>query len=1606
MKTKLTAKRSLSLMAVLALCMGIFGMVAPTAPVAEETPVPIYMDTSYTFAERAADLVSRMTLQEKASQLGNESAEIPRLGVAKYNYWSEGLHGVARSGEATSFPTSYGIAASWNRDLVQRITEVTADEARAYNNEQGKGLSYWSPTINMSRDPRWGRAEESYGEDPFLTTEIGSAFAKGLEGTDEDTKYLKVIATIKHYAANNSEFNRHWGNSAVDERALREYYTRAFKGVIQNTGVHSVMSSYNRVNEIPSAANEYLLTTLLRRTFGFTGYVTSDCGSIGNVINDHKYQPAGWDKPVDGAGATAVCITAGNDLECGGVFKGNAVAAVQRGLMTEDDIDVALVRMFTARMETGEFDPAEMVPYRSEEYSWDNQISADDHTAVALQSAEEAVTLLKNEPAAGETEPLLPLDAAENDNVVIVGENDLINNLILGDYSGTPNDANKYTPFKGIEKVLKELNPNATLTYLNTNASGANFFANFKNFELKTADGTTKTTLKPADAVDFDGCRHESNKTNFGYVYNSGWVRYDNVSFEDITQITVQASGDKNNCSHGDFEVRLGSKDGQLVGKVTSSATSGWTDYRVFTGEISAEDKGVTGPQTVYIVFNSGVEYNAFGEEQQKILREADTVIAYVGTRQSDSGESNDRRNINFPRFQSEMVASVLEINPRTVVYISSVAQMNIEGFREAAPAITWCTYNGQAQGLAAGNLLFGKANPSAKLTYTWYADESELPKIDDYNIYTTDTSNGRTYQYFSGKVSYPFGHGLSYTDFEYSNMQIEGVGESDGTVWRAGDVDGNGEVTANDALQVLQHATKKITLSADEMERADVDGTAGLTAGDALQILQCATKKITLPIFGGAVKEGVITPNDTLTVTVDVKNTGSVAGAEVVQAYVSSPLADKKFRPAKQLKGFDKVFLNAGETKTVTIELPVADWYFYDEEAEKNIYDQGNWTVEIGSSSGDIRAEQTVEMFGDLTAELSVVFALPSGHTLNMSNKTITTELSATMSDDSFVDLSKAEVKYTSSNTAVAVVDNNGTVRGVGAGAATITASVTVNGITKTSTFPVAVADVLNVSTITVDGKALEGYNPSTLNYSVMLESDATAIPVVDCPEKGEYVTVTQATAIPGTATVVVDYKGEVTTYSIYFYKMHEPVSTDFTKVTDLPDDWRVYDNGKEVIESPDNWKLTDKGLTITTEAGDLYQAHNDAKNIIVQDAYGDWVADTKFVMGDTFKGGYQQIAFLVFQDEDNYLKFSYESGNRLKVVQESGGNTGEKQPYNGGMQWSGDTQYFRIQKNGDEYSFFYSADGGATYILFTQVTATLKDVKLGFAAVNSFSGTPSPIDVSFEYLNVFNMKDCTCGIEALTFEDQVLDLAATAVGSAPLASITTTGECTIPGHDVSGAAYTYALKEGGENTCNATVTNNKVVAKQQGYVDLTVTAAIANGETATADARITVKATDGSLIAWLQQEEKASAETHALSITPDLGGGLDMTAYKGKHVYVEYEVMVKTTHTDPAPATDGWLAYVVNGYVQVNGNKIDTIGYNRADDRSFDKPGEWKKFKVEVPAEIIETGLISQMTFLTYNDVGGKYKDHTDDIEWTDNNGVVFYLRNAKLTTDAPAE
>lgn len=731
-----------------ALLMGA-GLSAETLP---------YKDATLSPEERAADLVSRMTLEQKIDQVGHITPAIPSLGLKSYNYWNEAIHGVARSGLATSFPVSKALSSTWDLPLVFDVATAISDECRIYNNNSGKGLIYWCPTINMSRDPRWGRDEENYGEDPWLTGRIAVEFIKGMQGDDD--KYYKTIATAKHFAANNYEKGRHNTSSDVDDRNLREYYLPAFEMAVKEANVRSIMSAYNAVNGIPCGANHELLIDILRGEWGFDGFVTSDCGAVEDVYNKHHYVKTG-------AEASAVSMINGEDLNCGNTFQEYCMEAIQNGLMTEADLDRALTRVLASRFSVGEFDPASSVSWTSVS---SDLLNCEAHQQLALKAAQEAIVLLKNDNG------FLPL--SKEKSVAIIGPQG--NNVILGGYSGSPT---------------------ALTTILEGVASKMDFVYD---------DGTVQFEDCTEQSVPSSNKRltHEANGSsgNLGYIYNNDWVAFENVHFgTGRTHLDVYHAAKNNNPTVVKFY--LDNMDGDPAATVTCPVTGNWSSYTVTTVEV---DPAVfNGTHKVYTKFEGGTNGDKYCanmdwfrfydptvtnpleeggpvyfykgcditgsattniERAKEIAAKADVVIFCGGTDLTVSDESNDRTSLNLPGDQQALLEAVYSVNPNIVLVLQTCSSMTINWAQEHLPAIVEAWYDGQAQGQAIADVLYGDFNPSGHLTTTWYSSLSVLPStMLNYDI----RKAGYTYMYHKAAPLYPFGHGLSYTTFEYSDMAL-----------------------------------------------------------------------------------------------------------------------------------------------------------------------------------------------------------------------------------------------------------------------------------------------------------------------------------------------------------------------------------------------------------------------------------------------------------------------------------------------------------------------------------------------------------------------------------------------------------------------------------------------------------------------------------------------------------------------------------------------------------------------------------------------------------------------------------------------------------------
>ena len=887
--------------------------------------VPIYLNTHYSFAERAADLVSQMTLAEKASQLpSNYAAPIPRLGVQEYAWWNEYQHGVNtlfdnmvcgpptcekgtqgftgpnQGPPATSFPTNQAATMSWDPRLTYQEMTAVSTEARGFLDKSlwGNGvnnlgpakadygsLSFYAPNVNLMRDPRWGRNNEAFGEDPFLVGRMADAYVDGAQGETMAgqplTPYLKTIAVAKHYALNTEEADRMTGSSDTTDANIRDYYTSQFRSVIENAHVAGLMSSYNAINGTPSPVDTYTLNELAQRTYGFNGYVSSDCLAVTSAWGTHHWAPPGWTRVATAgggaavwtntstgqtvsapAGAEAYSLRAGTGVNCIGPEANpqSIEEAIQAHVLSQGVLDTALVHMFLQRMRTGEFDPAGRVRWTRITKA---QIQSAAHTALARRQADQDIVLLKNDtfrPSrhAHSAGRLLPANPRKLSHVVIVGN--LADTVTLGGYSGNP--ATQVNAVEGITRVVKAANPKATLTY--------------------DSCGTSTTSTSRAQ------------------------------------------------CSQGTLAA----------------------------------------------------------------IKKADLLVVFVGTDLNVAAEGKDAKSIAMPGNYDSLIKQVAKVgNPRMVLAIQAALPVTISNVQKRFPAIVFSGYNGEEQGNALADVLFGKQDPSGHLDFTWFQDNKQLPPISNYGLTPAQTGGkGRTYMYLTDKPTYAFGYGLSYTHFKFSPVAI--------------------------------HPDRRVSA------------------------------------------------NGTLNVSFSVTNTGRVAGAAVPQLYAAPRFADPALAlPIRQLVGFQKTkLLRPGRTEHITLRVPIAGLSRWDERKLREVVPDGRWRFELSTAAGKVVSARAVRVFGTLTPRVKYVTVQPDqvifhvGETLKLTGKNpwiapdtnskleqrhapADNIIEAVNNDESFVDVHRAHVRYSSSSQRVATVSSGGVMKAISPGVATI--NVTVDGVT-----------------------------------------------------------------------------------------------------------------------------------------------------------------------------------------------------------------------------------------------------------------------------------------------------------------------------------------------------------------------------------------------------------------------------------------------------------------------------------------------------------------------------------------------------------------------------
>ncbi len=845
---------------------------------------PAYKNPTLPFEARVRDLVGRMTLEEKVLQMKDVAPAIPRLDVPEYNWWNEALHGVARSGLATSFPQAIGMAATWDDSLMLHMATIISDEARAKheeyvrtgNRQRYQGLTFWSPNINLFRDPRWGRGQETYGEDPFLTGSLAVRFIRGLQG--DDPKYFKTIATVKHFAVHSGpEPDRHSFDAVVSERDLRESYLPHFEMGIRTGKAYSLMCAYNRVDGKPACASDMLLKDVLRGEWGFPGYIVSDCGAIDDIYLRHKTVQTAPE-------AAAIAVKTGTDLDCGRVYP-NLVESAKQGLITAAQIDTSVSRLFLARFRLGMFDPPQLVPWARTPITVLDQPS---HRAAALQAARESMVLLKNEGG------MLPL-RKDLGTIAVIGPNADQWQMLLGNYNGLP--ADPITPLRGIREavprtrvlyargsdladgfpVLDLVPPSALRTSQGAPGLNVDYYARH------TMDGAPlySRTDSTVDANWHDGApRSDMNVDDFGVRWTGSFI--------------PPLTGTYRLGLIGTVKFQLYLDDSLMVRSVYPTHDGEFPDPRLVQSAPLRLEGGrryairVDAAETygdAQIHFLWSVPQDTLESEAVRVAQQANAVVLFLGLTARLEGEEmpvqvegfrgGDRTSLDLPAPQQALLERIANLGKPTVLVLMSGSAVAVNWAQGHVPAIIEAWYPGQAAGTAIADVLFGAYNPAGRLPVTFYRSANDLPGFADYRM------AGRTYRFFDGVPLYPFGHGLSYTTFSYGNLRT----------------------------------------SADSM-RAD----------------------------------------GSIAVQVDVTNVGTRAGDEVVQLYVQHA-GSKVDRPKQDLRGYARVSLKPGETRTVSLPLTAKSLAYWDSTSHQWIVEPEPVRVMIGSSAANIRLQKTISV-------------------------------------------------------------------------------------------------------------------------------------------------------------------------------------------------------------------------------------------------------------------------------------------------------------------------------------------------------------------------------------------------------------------------------------------------------------------------------------------------------------------------------------------------------------------------------------------------------------------------------------------------------------------
>jgi beta-glucosidase len=832
-------------------------------------------DPSLPIEQRVNDVVSRLTLEEKVKQMLNATPAVPRLGIPAYDWWNETLHGVARTPfRVTSYPQAIGMAATWDTTSLYRMADYSALEGRAIHNkaielgrtkERYLGLTYWTPNINIFRDPRWGRGQETYGEDPFLTAMLARAFVHGLQG--DDPKYLKAAACAKHFAVHSGpEPSRHVDNFNPSAYDLWDTYLPAFRELVTKANVAGVMCAYNAVNTQPCCANDLLMNDILRKQWKFSGYVTSDCWAIDDFFKYHKTHKDSVTAAVDG-------VMHGTDIECGTSVYYTLYNGVKSGLISESQIDLSLKRLFTIRYRLGMFDPVGMVKYAQ---TPSTVLEAPEHKALALKMAQQSIVLLKNE------NNTLPL-SKKIKKIAVIGPNADNSISILGNYNGIPSVV--ITALQGIQdklgkdvEVIYEKAVNFTNDTLLAYADVGDQYR-WDDKQGFKAEYFNNRDLKDAPIVRVEGKVDNLWQEGSGVIND---IRANNFSARYTTNFTATKDGDMT------FEVEA--DDGYRFLINDREALNAWQRNRWGARTYKLQTK----KDSVYKIVleywqgegKANVRLRAGNFEKTNFnalagrIKDADAIIYVGGISPQLEGEEmrvdfpgfngGDRTSILLPAVQTELLKTLKSTGNPVVFVVMTGSAIAIPWENENIPAIINAWYGGQAAGTAIADVLFGDYNPAGRLPVTFYKNDNDLPGFSDYSM------NNRTYRYFKGEALYPFGYGLSYTTFKYDMLNIPATVGKDKNV----------------------------------------------------------------------------------KVNVRVTNTGKMDGEEVVQLYLQHQDPPGK-TPLKALKGFQRIALKKGESKTVNFELTPEQLSLVNENG-MSYQAQGKILISVGGGQPGVKNKAT----------------------------------------------------------------------------------------------------------------------------------------------------------------------------------------------------------------------------------------------------------------------------------------------------------------------------------------------------------------------------------------------------------------------------------------------------------------------------------------------------------------------------------------------------------------------------------------------------------------------------------------------------------------------